>query len=459
MSIFGKFKTYICTAVVLAIAISTVSCSSKTSEFPSLPSPVASETSEIIITESESADPVYYELTVALPYDEQTVNYLFKLFYAKNNGYWNESDTGLSVSLEYLDSLKTASSITALYVPEDGVSVDTIAQWGSDRPDVFLTNDYKGTIEKGYCAPLDDVLYDDPLFDAENIYVSSVAELMYNGNLYGVPHYCSVPLIFANKDFVGEDADFKCSISELDNLFEKVENEAPEGTVVFSKGYQLVPYITSANNAEEANSYMLKAEYKSNRSSSQSSLDKAVEYVGDLYDKGVFVNSNEDGSDPVLSRNCAMWITSSSDLTLWSDYFPGKLSLMQIPSFENSDETIAYVNLYPLCVSSSAENLDLASEFAAFISLDPDARLLINRLENKVGFLPLIRSERVWDELKTDESFGYVVSVYESAMDKAVYTPNIIDKNLYDSIEQRLIDCYNVDDGNYELNLVEIYEK
>ena len=132
---------------------------------------------------------------------------------------------------------------------------------------------------------------------------------------------------------------------------------------------------------------------------------------------------------------------------------------MQIPSFENSDETVAYVNLYPLCVSSSAENLDLASEFAAFISLDPDARLLINRLENKVGFLPLIRSERVWDELKTDESFGYVVSVYESAMDKAVYTPNIIDKNLYDSIEQRLIDCYNVDDGNYELNLVEIYEK
>ena len=162
-----------------------------------------------------------------------------------------------------------------MYVPEDGVSVDTISQWGSDRPDVFLTNDYKGTIEKGYCAPLDDVLYDDPLFDAENIYVSSVAELMYNGNLYGVPHYCSVPLIFANKDFVGEDADFKCSISELDNLFEKVENEAPEGTVVFSKGYQLVPYITSANNAEVANSYMLKAEYKSNKSSSQSSLDRS----------------------------------------------------------------------------------------------------------------------------------------------------------------------------------------
>ena len=459
MHLLGKIRKILCFAVALTFVISAASCKTKTSDFPSIPVPVSSETSETVIEETEQTSPVIYELSVALPYDESTVNYLFKLYYAKNNGYWNDDDTGLNVSLEYLDSLKPASSITAYYVPDDGISVNTMSQWGEDIPDVFLTNDLIGVINKGYCLPLDDELYDNKLFDSENVYIASVSNLMYEGNLYGIPHYCSVPLIFGNKDFIGDDTDFKCSINEFSNLLDKVSSEADENTVVFEKGYQLVPYITSAESTDGANSYMLSNEYEDNKTSSQAALDKAIEYVGDYYDEGVFVNANEDGSDPVLSRNCALWLTSSSQIEYWSEYFPGKLALLQIPSFENSEDTVPYVTLYPLCVSATTENAELASDFAAFISLDPDARLLINRLEGKIGFLPLIRSDCVWDNMKTDESFGYIVSVYENEMNEAVYTPNVINKKLYDSIEQKLIDCYNEVDGEYELNLVDIYEK
>ena len=134
---------------------------------------------------------------------------------------------------------------------------------------------------------------------------------------------------------------------------------------------------------------------------------------------------------------------------------------MQIPSFSSSNTSIPYLTVYPLCVSSNSKEQQLAADFAAFVSLDRDALLLINRLEPKLGYLPLVYSSEVWDQKISDPQFGYIVSVYENMMPEAVYTPNVIDNKLCNTIESKLFACYNElqeTDESYIISLSDIYE-
>jgi len=454
-------RKLVAVVLIAATVLCMISCKKKASEFPQVPPPSTSETSEVTEVTETSEDPEITKLMVALPYEASTVNYLFKLYYAKNNGYWNPDYSGLTVDLGYLDSINVPISFESVYVPDDGVSSVTLTNWGSTRPDIFLVNDLDEAVNSGYCADISDAMSDSMLLTSDKFYVGSITCLYKDGALYGVPHYCSIPLIYGNEDFApeGKSLNFRCTLNELKDYISAIRDLEYEDVVVFARGYQLIPYITSAKNDNGiVNSYMLESEYKADKDLSQAKLDNVIAMIGEFYDDGTFVNSNPDDSDPVFSRNCAMWIASSTDLSLWSNYYPGKLYYAQIPTFEYNDKSIPYLTVYPLCVSSTSKNIDLASDFAAFISLDTDALLLIDRLEDKVGYLPVVTSPNVWDIKIADETFGYIASVYENEMDNAVYCPKVINNDLYDLIELKLSDCYNIDEEElYELNLADIY--
>lgn len=457
-----KSRKYISVALILAMSLMVFGCKKKVSDFPSVPAPTTSEETEITETTETSVVRSVDKLKAALPYDQTTVNYLVKLYYAKTNGYWNADDTGLNVDLEYLDSLAAPFSVETVYVPDDGISLDTLAGFGTERPDIFLVNDLNGAVEHGYCADLSSTLSENSLVSPDNVYIGTVLSLVKDHKQYGIPHYCSIPLIFGNVDYIpeGETLDFRCSVDDLEDYIVSIKDNADEDTVVFSRGYQLIPYITSYDNSNEmVNSYLLNSEYSSDKTRAQAELNTVVDLVGNYYVDGVFKNSNEDGSDPVYSRNCALWIASSAELSLWSSYYPGKLYFVQVPSFKASDKSVPYVTVYPLCVSNNSSNIDLASNFAAFISLDTDALLLIDRLEHKVGYLPVVSATSVWDTKIADESFGYIASVYENEMDEAVYCPNVTNNVLRDTVELKLMDCYNdIEAEEFNLSLAEIYE-
>ena len=79
-----------------------------------------------------------------------------------------------------------------------------------------------------------------------------------------------------------------------------------------------------------------------------------------------------------------------------------------------------YVSTYSLCVSKKSANTDFAAEFAAFISYDTDAQLIIYRLENMTGLMPLSRNDAVWDLISDDPLFGHMASDFRQTMDNAV---------------------------------------
>ena len=247
LDLWKKSCKYISLILIFALSLMVFGCNKKTSDFPDVPSPTTSEETETTVTTESSVVPSVDKIKVALPYDQSTVNYLVKLYYAKNNGYWDADDTGLNIDLDYLNSLSVPFSVETVYVPDDGISLDTLAGFGTERPDIFLANDLNGAIEHGYCADLSSSLSENTLMSPDNVYMGAVLSLSQDFKQYGIPHYCSVPLIFGNADYIpdGKDFDFRCSVDDLEGYIASINDNVDEDTVVFSRGYQLVPYITS----------------------------------------------------------------------------------------------------------------------------------------------------------------------------------------------------------------------
>lgn len=458
-------------ALIVSFTISVFGCSSYESDFPEIPTPT---TNPSYMTEPEATEfdgEANYKISVALPYSEETVNYLFKLYYAKNNGLLKDSDTGATVSLNMLDSINLPYAVEYYYAPNTGMSASSIVESNSSIPDLFITNELDACIENSVCLRLNDYCYDNELYSTSNINYDLVKSCMVNESLYAVPHSLSVPMIYGNRDYIPEEycEDYKLSKNEFDKLLtslsipEVAEDEEgegdEEGIVPFVSAKDLVPYLVSAyNNPEHSiRSFMMNEEYKANNTLFYSVADNIDLYISTLYESELSKNSNEDGSNPVITRNASMWLGDSTEITYFLSYYPDKLCFFSIPSFADSDDLIPYVNVYPLCVSANSSNPTLACDFASFISLDIDAQLLINRLEYKIGMLPVINSPLVWDTVIENDEFGYIASLYESMSKEYVCTFKSVNSDVENRIENFIASCYSSDNtGSFKL--VNIYE-
>ena len=97
----------------------------------------------------------------------------------------------------------------------------------------------------------------------------------------------------------------------------------------------------------------------------------------------------------------------------------------------SSKTGIPYLRSYSLCVSNECADKSFAVNFAAFISYDEDAQMLIHRLENMEGLMPLVRSSKVWNMAANEGAFGNMATDYRQTMDNAVYCPGSFDNLIY----------------------------
>lgn len=457
-SFFKKFSIIL---LLISLVAMSFGCSSKVSDFPEIPAPTISSSMDSTVEEVPSYSDENYKLTLALPYSDSTINYLFKYFYAKQNGLLSTDDNGANISLDLLDSINVPYAIETIYVPDTGTSAESIEAMGEDKPDIFLTYEMDVCIDRNLVAPINDYCSVNPLFNSDSVYVSSVLACVKNENLYGIPHYMSIPLIYANLDFLPDDYtnNYKISLNDFNQLLDSVYEINGEDVVCLASARNLIPYLGSAfdNKDSEIRSYLLIDEFSNNPEEAELLFDDICEYIGDLYADGFSKDYNDDGSVPTYSRNAALWVSSSSDIMKFSAYYPNKLVFMQVPVFMDSEESVPFVTVYPICVSSSSLSVGLMSEFASFISLDPDALLLINRLESKTGMLPVIDNDTVWDAIISDENFGYIASLYENLMYYSICSQEVINSSLTNKINNIVFDSFD-DDSDNSFDLVDIYE-
>jgi hypothetical protein len=157
-------------------------------------------------------------------------------------------------------------------------------------------------------------------------------------------------------------------------------------------------------------------------------------YIDRLYAEGLSSDSDANGDDPIAARNAGMWMLSSEEMENYDSYYPGRMYYLPLPSYDSENPSVPMLTIYPMCLSSESEQGAFAVEFASFIALDPDAQMLIRRLEPRHGYLPLIRNGALWLDMADSTDNGRLVSYYEPLMDSAVYCPGNYGSELYTAV-------------------------
>ena len=425
--------------IFLSCSVLLCGCTSDGKTFPSIPEETTYASAFSEPAESETSVSSVEELTVALPYSDDTIKCLSEMFYAKNNGTWNSAETGATVAVSYLDSINTNYVVNNIGVSDEGASLDNYNTWTADGavPDVFLASDSKAFYDKNLTMELNDELAVSDYIDSSATEPSCLEFNSVSGVYYGIPHYSSAIILMGNNDFIPESGSLPAqyTLSDLYDYLGAIDSRY-EDAVPFASAYELTPYIGSCFDTSSPSFMTYDEECRSS------------DYVKSLYDAGYSSTDStaaSDASNPVYTRNAALWLETSAHIGTWSEYYPSKLYLMRLPAAENTDSVSLYLQNYALCIAKDTDNPDFAAKFAEFISFDPDAVQLIYRLEDMTGFLPVIKDEDVWDIVNDNDSFGALSSGIEHLMNEAVYCPGSYDNSIYRSVNNYLSGYYGTD--------------
>jgi ABC-type glycerol-3-phosphate transport system substrate-binding protein len=377
-------------------------------------------------------------LRVAAPITNATAQYLLKLYTAKQSGILGEGVDGSNVSLQVLDSVKPAFSVEILQTPSSGVMDDTLKRWQENGiyPDIVLTGALSSLYAAGTVVPLTDYLASNPLLVPTDIYRPMLQALTIDGELCGIPYSASAKILFANRDVLSKaginTVPFELDLNTLLLLSESVSKLNSETTLLpdrlfaFYEPSELLPFLPSSFSGS-ADWFMYNG---SAFEFNASSFRKAVEFLRSYVSAGYSVESLTPEQraeafatlDPRLSGNVAMWVGSTEDISLWTNT-AFSVSISQIPSETKEKDAPLPLTVYPLSITSSCTNPQLASDFAAFIALDTDAILLTIRLEGADGMLPVVTSDAVWETMVEKQAFGGNLMLLKSKMKDAYFDP------------------------------------
>ncbi len=431
----GRRITSVLLCASLAGAVFT-GCKKGDDMFPSIEAPQdqtdTTEESEAVAQESDTGD--IQQLTVALPYSDQTVQCLAAMYYSKNNGLWDSSESGLTVDTDYLASVATNYVVSNVGCGSTGISIENIKSWKQEGgiPDLFLAQDSDSMWAGGYVEELNGFLSDNKYLSSQQIYAGALTADSEGGMFYAVPHYCSAEIVIGSMEYIPSSTgklQTKNTTEDLREYLVAIQDEHPE-SAGFSSAYDLIPYLGSAFNGDNPTSYMVSDEYRKNPETAGVIINDAATYVRDFYSDSL-ANDLSDGADPVFSRTAALWADSSANINAWAEYYPDSLYFLHLPCNDASNTGVPYISTYSLCVAKGSVHSGFAAEFAAFISFDPDAQLLIYRLENMTGLMPLTRNDAVWNLISDDPLFGHMASDFRQTMDNAVYCPASYDNMVF----------------------------
>lgn len=426
----------ICAAVLtLAMSLSLGACRNESDTFPNLKDASESvEQSESETTSSTgSTNDGIKTLKVALPYSEETVRCLSAMFYSKNNGTWDTSVTGADVDIKRLGSSATNYVIQNVGVTGDGASVENLNGWMSsgEVPDVYLAADPQAAASAGFATDINTYASRNQYVDGSKIYAAAMSVQMEDGKLFGIPHYCAATVIIGNRDYIPKNGRLQAKYTTEDFTRYLEQTYSSYKCVPLASGYELMPYLGSCFSDDKSVSYMMYDEYRANKEEAEALIASASGFVKKLYESKLAANTDKEGADPVYSRNAALWIGSSVNCKKWREYYPDKLYYLHLPCSSTSNPGIPYLRSYSLCVSNECADKSFAVDFAAFISYDEDAQMLIHRMENMEGLMPLVRSSKVWNMAANEGAFGSMVTDYRQTMDNAVYCPGSYDNLIY----------------------------
>jgi ABC-type glycerol-3-phosphate transport system substrate-binding protein len=441
--LFSRLTGFVSICVVLSILLA--SCTdAQTNRFPFVTQPqqgttaptMSEDTSQTTIDPNEQ-EPVV--LKVAAPISSSTAEYLARLYVAKQDNSLDIGVNGSNISLDALDQYQVPFTVEILQTPSSGVTVDTIEQWKEKDfiPDILFTDAQYLLHDSGDILPLSNLVASNSLYLPTNINPSMLESCTMDDQLYGIPYTSAAQILYLNMDVLKEagvervpfqmDLDMFLNISQTVRDSTSKETPLDERNIAFYLASELLPFLPSSFSAESGWFMFGGTSFDFNSSAFSDTVMFLRSYVDDGY--SIESLSSDDkisafaSEDPRLSNQVAMWVGSTQEISFWTTNTSYELSIVQIPSNTGVLNSPPALTVYPLCISSSTQYAQLACDFASFMALDTDAILLTARLEQSEGYLPVVLSGTVWNDVMEQQIFGAEMLQIKQSIDSAYYNP------------------------------------
>ena len=407
-------------------------CKKTTNSFPEIIVPTSSESEE-----TSGSVPSYEvdssEITIAGSLSYDTCQYLAKLYVAKEQNLLGEGVTGETVDLAYLDSIDLPFVLRVLDTSENGCDTDTLREWknGGDMPDIFLTNTFDRAVAEGFVLPISDYVAGNRLLSADRIYTQQISLFYSKGKQYGIPYQVSAAVLFCDMEVLRQAeitaVPFQLGSVELNTMLEKLaELNVEERTVLpFYQVSTMLPYLPCSLFRSPYLSASSEEDRKDTAYREALVFADAMIRSGYAYESMTTEEKDQfwNGLSPLLSRKVGIWAGTTDEIPVYDNYMPNTLCLMQMPVTNDEETASPLLCCYPLCVSSTCQNPELACNLASFIALVEDALLLTARLTSREGYLPCITSPVVWKAFTGKQKYGAYLSQFQEMMNQAIYIP------------------------------------
>lgn len=438
-------RSFICLTLAAGILLS--SCASGNGEFPEVYYTDPVESSEPSGSSNETTETSsVIDISLALPFSDDTVDLLVRMYYAKQNDLFPEEQTGADINLDYLRALDIPWAVTNTKTSFEGVGPDVLSSWEQegDIPDIVLVNDLASAYTNGYILSLEDHL-SDSVFPPSDMSVNALSACYVDGYPAGIPYYSSVMVLVGNSAYIPEEGviSYRPTTEELTDYLNKIDSEFE--VTPFADAYELMPYIGSVFNSDQRTSFMLSEEYTKDPMSSSAICTDMRSYIDGLYDSGL---SEVMAGDTKLSGEAGMWISSSGMIRVWEEYYPDGIYLSLLPSASSGSPLYPMADLYALCISNGTDDEEFAADLAEFLCFDKDALMLLYRLEPMTGYFPSVSDPRVWDLMYEQDDYGSFEMLFEDITDDFVYCP-VNGSPQYTGVMNYIASCYT-EDGEEE---------
>ncbi len=394
---------------------------------------------------------------IASPFSAQTLDYIAKLYKAKQSGGWTGEENVWTMDLQVLNNFESDFALEVVNTPITGAEDSAIDQWLSAEPlpDIIYVDKFNNLLAEDKLLSLNSYLANNALLSPAHLPSHLLDACSLEGNLYGIPFKASVKLLFVNQSLLSAagvnalpawvDIAGLITISEKLKTYGEggIEGDSQRLLSPFYQAKDLIAFLPASYSSEIG--WMTYT--GSSFAFEHPAFGEATLALRDFVSGGYAVESLSPetqtsflSTDPRSEGRVGFWVGGSEELPRWQESNGFDLAIIPLPTKNLESIGRPAQTVYPIAISAQCKWPQVATDFAAFMALDEDALLLAARLEPAMGLLPVIYSESVWDKVLGEETFSESLLAFRDTWGEGYTNPATSQKEIATLIDRMLVD-------------------
>jgi hypothetical protein len=308
-------------------------------------------------TTAATTEPPIETITVAGPWNAETLNNLRLLYSGMKSGQLHQTEGQMIINDISLDNLKQFEGpLRVELIPvtiDEGATYAMIKLWQAAKslPDLIYLSQTDSLVDKKDLLDLTGYVSDDKRLAANNVYPALLSANLHQGRLLGLPYLVTVPVIFYNQqvfdkykvsypaitwtwsEYVAICASLQKGfrkdgssltpqeLSQLANQPAILNSRLKAARFALENPQELLKYLPAGLNAQTGYAQWDGTRFQFNQPAFRSTVTTLRSFVKTGYSP-LHLNPQQkptawNGADPQADGRVAMWVADSSQLSAW----------------------------------------------------------------------------------------------------------------------------------------------